>query len=258
MHRVAPSSRSVVMVAFLLGLWSCGAVAQSSSASRLRSRPRPPSETASSGLSRIGVAGGRETVLYVPSGYRPDHPAPLLVLLHGATQSAELWTRSDQFFRLADELGLVLLMPNSVSNSWDLMRGGFGPDVLRLDSSLAQVFRRCNIDPTRVALGGFSDGASYALSLGAGNGGLFTALIAFSPGYFSPGRKEGKPRIYLVHGTRDRILPIDQTSHRILPLLEREGYQVSYHEFDGGHTLRPDDARAALAWLVGPLEALRQ
>jgi phospholipase/carboxylesterase len=242
--------RNLVVTLILLGGSFCLASAQSTSVTRLGSRPRPPTEKVASGLSRLATANGRETLLYVPSSYRAGHPAPLLVLLHGATQSAELWTRSDEFFRLADELGIVLLMPNSVSTSWDLMRGGYGPDVVRLDSSLAQVFRRCNIDPGRVALGGFSDGASYALSLGAGNGDLFNALIAFSPGYFMPAGRTGKPRIYIAHGTRDRILPIDQTSRQLRPQLEGAGYPLSYHEFTGGHTVRPEDARAALEWFV--------
>jgi phospholipase/carboxylesterase len=236
--------------ACLTGNIACAASAQSSGISHLTARPRPPAEQALPGLSRLAVPGGRDALLYVPSGYRARRPAPLLVLLHGATQTADLWSRTDDFFRLADELGIVLLMPNSVSNSWDLMRGGYGPDVVRLDSSLAQVFRRCNIDSRLIALGGFSDGASYALSLGAGNGDLFNALIAFSPGYFMPASRQGRPRIYMAHGTRDRILPIDQTSRQVRPQLESEGYLVTYLEFEGGHTVRPTDAREALIWLV--------
>lgn len=38
------------------------------------------------------------------------------------------------------------------------------------------------IDPAHVAIGGFSDGASCALSLGLVNGDLFTHVMAFSPG----------------------------------------------------------------------------
>ena len=244
---------SITISALLLANGSCGAVAQDASITRLNSRPGAAGAGKESpGLSRLAVAGGRETLLYIPGNYRPDRSAPLLVLLHGATQSAELWTRFDQFFRLADEMGIVLLMPNSIANSWDLMRGGYGPDVVRLDSSLAQVFRRCNIDRQRIALGGFSDGASYALSLGAGNGDLFSALIAWSPGYFMPASRQGSPRIYITHGVRDRILPIDQTSRQVRPQLESEGYRVTYQEFDGGHTMRPEDVRAALAWFLSP------
>lgn len=244
--------QSLALTTCLTGNLATAASAQSSGASHLTARPRPPVEQVSVGLSRLVVPGGRDALLYVPSGYRASRPAPLLVLLHGATQTADLWSRTDDFFRLADELGLVLLMPNSVGSSWDLMRGRYGPDVVRLDSSLARVFRRCNINPRVIALGGFSDGASYALSLGAGNGDLFSALIAFSPGYFMPASRQGSPRIYMVHGTRDRILPIDQTSRQLRPQLESEGYRVTYHEFEGGHTIRPEDAREALAWLVSP------
>ena len=219
--------QSITWAILLSGAVVCRAHAQDAQVSRLRSRPAVAAEKATPGLSRVPLAGGREGMLYVPSGYRPDRPAPLLVLLHGATQSAELWTRSPVFVQLADELGLVLLMPNSYDTSWDLMRGGFGRDVPRLDSSLAQVFRRCNIDRGQIALGGFSDGASYALSLGVANGDLFSALIAFSPGFFAPERRNGKPRIFITHGTADRILPIDRTSHQIQPQLESQGYQVS-------------------------------
>ena len=252
MRALVQLSRSAAVTAILLANLSCGAAAQGGASTRITSRPGSPREPASPGLSRLAVGGGRETLLYVPSGYRADRPAPLLVLLHGATQNAELWTRSDLFFRLADEFGVVLVMPNSVGNSWDLMRGGYGPDVVRIDSSLAQVFRRCNIDRRRIALGGFSDGASYALSLGAGNGDLFGALIAFSPGYFMPASRQGSPRIYMAHGTADRILPIDQTSRPMRPELEGDGYRVTYHEFEGGHTVRPEDVRDAFGWFLGP------
>jgi phospholipase/carboxylesterase len=249
--RLSPFPWRAILVTSILGAWSGSAAAQAESVVRLRSRPHSPLEAAPSGLSRIAIAGGRETWLYVPAGIRPSHPAPLLVLLHGATQSADLWTRSKDLLRLADELGLVLLMPNSIDNSWDLMRGGYGPDVIRLDASLAAVFGRCTIDRQRIALGGFSDGATYALSLGVGNGDLFSALIAFSPGYLEPDGIVGKPGIYLAHGTADRILPIDRTSRRIVPLLRRQGYRLIYREFEGGHTIRPEDLRAALAWFAG-------
>jgi phospholipase/carboxylesterase len=95
-----------------------------------------------------------------------------------------------------------------------------------------------------VALGGFSDGASYALSLGLTNGDLFTHLIAFSPGFMAPGGEVGRPRCYVAHGTRDAVLPIDRCSRRLVPVLERAGYAVRYHEFDGPHTVpRPSPAR---------------
>jgi len=228
-----------------------GARAQTGVANRIRARPKVVSDSATPGLSALGVSANRDAYLYVPQHYSPGHPAPLLILLHGATQSAELWTGSPALFAMADTLGLVLLMPNSKDRTWDLMIGGFGPDVRLLDSALTLVFHRCNIDRKHVALGGFSDGASYALSLGVSNGDLFGFLVAFSPGFFAPAGAVGKPRVFVAHGTSDQVLPIATTSRRIVPLLKDAGYDVTYHEFDGPHTVKADQMRAALAWFVG-------
>jgi len=65
---------------------------------------------------------------------------------------------------------MVVLSVDSRAASWDLRYGAFGPDVELIDRALAHAFERCNVDPARVAIGGFSDGASYALSLGLTNG----------------------------------------------------------------------------------------
>jgi phospholipase/carboxylesterase len=45
-------------------------------------------------------------------------------------------------------------------------------------------------------------------------------------------------------------LPIDQTSRRIVPELQRKGYQVRYREFAGGHSIPPEIAREAVEWFV--------
>ena len=44
------------------------------------------------------------------------------------------------------------------------------------------------------------------------------------------------------------MLPIDACSRRIVPMVQRAGYDVVYHEFDGGHAMPPDVVRNSLAW----------
>ncbi len=51
------------------------------------------------------------------------------------------------------------------------------------------------MDAGRVGIGGFSDGASYALSLGLTNGDLFTHVLAFSPGFMRPASQVGRPKV---------------------------------------------------------------
>jgi len=129
--------------------------------------------------------------------------------------------------------------------------GGYGPDAAAIDGLLAAAFARVRVDPARLALGGFSDGASYALSLGLANGDLFTHLLAFSPGFLAPGDRHGRPAIFVSHGTEDPVLPIDRCSRRLVPALRRAGYAVDYREFAGGHAVPPPIAEAAVAWLRG-------
>ena len=169
-------------------------------------------------------------------------------MLHGAGGVATHGL--NPLLHLAEEAGLLLLAPESRRQTWDVILGGYGPDVAFLDRALGRVFARYAVDPARLAVGGFSDGASYALSLGLTNGGLFTHVLAFSPGFMAPGEQEGAPRIYISHGVRDAVLPIDACSRRIVPRLRRAGYAVEYREFDGPHTVPPEFAREAAGWFL--------
>jgi phospholipase/carboxylesterase len=219
---------------------------------RLRSRPRKgPAGAVPVGLQVLGSdAGPAEGYLYVPAGYRTENPAPLVLLLHGAGEDAR--DGLAQLRGQADEAGIVLLACSSRGPTWDLIlnRGHYGPDIVAIDLALGDAFSRCTIDPERVGVGGYSDGASYALALGKANGDLFTHVLAFSPGFLAPTRQTGLPRVFVSHGTLDRWLPIDSCSRRIVPRLERAGHEVRYREFTGGHVVPPDVAREAARWLA--------
>jgi predicted esterase len=189
-------------------------------------------------------------VLYVPASYRRERPLPLILSLHGAGGSGR---RSlPRLQPLADAAGFLLLSPDSRESTWDVVRTGFGPDIEFIDRALELVFARYAVDPGRVAAEGFSDGASYALSLGLLNGDLFTHVIAFSPGFLLAERPEGQPRCFLSHGVQDPILPIDPCSRRIVKELRRDRYDVRYTEFEGGHLVPPAIAREAVDWLLVP------
>ena len=140
------------------------------------------------------------------------------------------------------------------SIQWDIILNKYGPDVSFIDAALAQTFSRYAVDAAHLAIGGFSDGASYALSLGLTNGDLFTHIIAFSPGFMSPAKLQGSLRIYISHGMHDQVLPIDRCSQRIVPQLERAGYDVRYHEFDGPHTVPLEVVSEAWEWFLGTAE----
>jgi phospholipase/carboxylesterase len=178
---------------------------------RLRARPAGHVEPGrAAGTFTLG--GG--ALLQVPSTAAAGTPSPLVVLFHGAGSSAHagIGLLRDH----GERAGLLLLAPQSGAATWDVIHGGFGPDVERLDDDLAEVFASCPVAADHIALGGFSDGASYALSLGLGNGDLVSDLVAFSPGFVRPAGRSGRPRIFVTHGTRDPVLPIQRSSRRIV------------------------------------------
>ena len=215
---------------------------------RLLARPVRPVEAAPGGLHPLGLAAGRDGLRYVPAGYRPDRPAPLVLMLHGAGGDAHhaLAPLLDR----ADAAGLILLAPESRGRTWDLLLHDYGPDVAFIDRALARTFERYAADPARLAIEGFSDGASYALSVGLTNGDLFTHVIAFAPGFMAPAAQRGTPRIFVAHGTHDQVLPIDVCSRRIVPALRRTGHDPRYREFDGPHTVPPEIVDEALTWFT--------
>ncbi len=154
---------------------------------RLLARPEtPPSGTTaavvSPGLQPLGLGSERDGLLYVPEGYMPAEEAPMVLMLRGSKGDAQ--SGISPFLDLADAAGLVLLAPESRDpRDWDFVFPGYyGPDVELIDRALIQTFDRLAVDTGRVAIEGFSDGASYAVSLGLANGDLFTHVIAFSPG----------------------------------------------------------------------------
>ena len=192
----------------------------SHSQGKLAARPRnlgqPASGQPKAGLFALPGPAALSSLVYVPSTYThtDTSPAPLILMMHGASGTAEGGmtymrdlaeeVRSHGLFVLVFirtrsvphqcgrwQAGAILLSPQSRTRTWDAIREGFGKDVESIDGALRSTFEAYNIDRQHLAIGGFSDGASYALSLGLTNGDLFSHIIAFSPGFMVPGKKVG-------------------------------------------------------------------
>ncbi len=233
---------------------SIAMVSNLQSQGRLSSRPSQAQGVAPVGLHRLGLESRRDGWLYVPKQYRPSRPAPLVLLLHGAGGDGKGGLHLLQ--PLADRFRTILLAVDSRGRTWDVIVDRYGEDVAFIDRALTQTFSRYAIDPAHLALAGFSDGASYALSVGLTNGDLFTHIMAFSPGFMAPADQVGKPWCFISHGTSDRVLPIDRCSRRIVPQLQRTGYNVLYREFNGPHTVPNAIALEGMTWFTQAITSL--
>jgi phospholipase/carboxylesterase len=191
----------------------------------------------------LGLGRGRDGLLHVPASLDPQRPAPLVIMLHGAGASAH--DVMPLVSSCADKHSVLVLAPDARGATWDLIQGDYGPDVAFLDNALNEIFGTFVVDPERIAIAGFSDGASYALSLGLVNGALFSDILAFSPGFAAPSQTEDEPRIFISHGRQDPVLPIERCGERVAAALTRSGYDVDYREFSGGHVVPAEMVEAA-------------
>lgn len=208
-----------------------------------------PPANGPAGLHKLDVGGRRDSYIYVPEHYRPEQPMPLVLLLHGAGGHAHDGLRI--LLHLADRAGLILVAPASHASTWDIIaRRGYGKDLALVDRALAHAFAHYALDTAYLGIGGFSDGASYALTLGLANGALFTHVLAFSPGFIGSIERRGIPKVFISHGDDDRVLPVEPCSRTIVHRLRAAGYPLTYKEFHGEHVIPADIAEEAVGWFV--------
>lgn len=226
--------------------WAC---ATGSSSAQVPASPAVPAVTVPRGQSPLGISDdGRDGVLFVPASYRDSVPAPLLIMLHGFGGWAD---EMKSTYALAEEFGVVLIVPESRQVTWGQGAPGFDPDVRYIGAAYRKVTSLVNIDPDRVGLGGRSDGAGYALSMGLAYGDIFNHLIVIAGGAMNPIRRKGTPKIFIAHGANDQTMPIDLTGRLFSKQLKDEGYSVTYREYEGGHGTPIAVVREAFVWLVG-------
>jgi phospholipase/carboxylesterase len=194
-------------------------------------RPLPP------GRNRLGIAGERDAVLFVPTGLDEHTPVALFLMFHGAGGFPEKVLPFIEEHAERDKF--LILAPHSMYATWDIVIGGSGPDLERLHQALTAVTSRYRIDRDHLAFAGFSDGASYALSIGITNGDIASHVIAFSGGFMSIFTQEGAPKVFIAHGLADEQLPIETAGRANAAKLKAAGYDVQYVEFNGPHAIQP-------------------
>ncbi len=216
----------------------------------LQAQPVEASGPAPTGSIRLPTDGKGDCLAYIPHHYAITSPMPLVLLLHGAGGNARHGLEILQDH--ADDAGLILVAPSSTGRTWDIIsEREYGADLALVDAVLKHMFREYAVDTGHVGVGGFSDGASYALTLGLANGELFTHILAYSPGFIGPITARGDPRIFVSHGNDDEILPVQHCSRNIVRRLTAFEYDFLYEEFDGGHVIPRAVADKSVRWLLG-------
>jgi phospholipase/carboxylesterase len=233
------------LACFLAGAAGCGGGGEERAAGTTTAASTTSERRCEPGEYALTLPNGQGARMRVTPGRGPQ---ALVVVLHGAggTPASAL----DAFRGGWAEPGLVLIAPASKGQTWSILRSEQDLDLESVNLALAEAYERCDIDRRRLAVGGFSDGATYALTLGVSNGDLFPAIMALSPGGIVAGEQHGVPRVFVSHGTLDDVLPIGRAGDAVVRKLRAAGYPVTYRRFRGGHEASPETSAAAVRWFL--------
>lgn len=194
---------------------------------------------------------GATWTFYVPPGYDPLVPTPLLVALHDAGRGGREGTTvtgsgrdaATLYLEAASTRGWLLACPTAVTPAWS----GDGVAAY-LGDVVDEACARFHVDLDRVHLVGHGTGANVALAVGGARPDLFAALGATAP--TAPVAPTAAARagtaVFLYHADDDPVADVGVT-RAVADALLRASADVVYLELTGvGHGF-PSDALRELA-----------
>ena len=219
---------------------------------KLRVTPRTPEPAGELPTGLVWLEqGAQRAALFTPDEIEPGRSYPLLTVLHGAGRREELLMKA--YRDEAERRQALFLIPRSFGMTWDLITAATQgpdanaaagapssrPDLDFLEYAYDLIFRRYPVDAERLALVGYSDGASYGLSVGLSNPQLFRAVMAWAAGFVAiendaaaPGVP--RPAVLIEYGTHDELFPFEQVALPMREQLEAFGCQVNFRVDEGG------------------------
>ncbi len=204
---------------------------------------------------------------FLPTGYEPRYPYPLLVLFHGHGSNEE------QILRLAPRVSrrnficIGLRGTQQLGDPTDPQPGySWGaessPDSLIEDylfRAVEQTRRNYHVHSERIYLAGVCEGAALAYRLGLSFPDRFAGVISLNGAL----PRRGRPllrlpdvrqlRVFIGHGIANALTPL-ALARDDFRLLYSAGLPIELHTYPSNHRLHPDMLRDINRWVIAHCE----
>jgi polyhydroxybutyrate depolymerase len=164
----------------------------------------------------------RTFTVHVPPSYDPAKPMPMVVMLHGLSQTGAVLENMIGSNKVADKEGFIAVYPDSVDwfnipdlRTWDagnglVLPGQHAGDIQFMGSVISTAKAQLNIDPMRVYMAGLSNGGMLAYTAAGALSGELAGVAILSSAMSGHEPKPKEPLTLInIHGTADPIIPIE-------------------------------------------------
>ena len=151
----------------------------------------------------------RQYLLHVPATYKPETPAAVVLVFHGAGIGAERFISYSRFSNVADREGFLIVYPEGLDEVWNPSPGS--RDVQFVSHLIDHLQQRCSVDPSRIYASGHSNGGGMVHRLACELADRIAAIGTISGAYQSPGEcSPSRPiPVFAIHGTADTVIPYE-------------------------------------------------
>jgi polyhydroxybutyrate depolymerase len=156
----------------------------------------------------------RSFIRYVPSGYTPGQQLPLVIVMHGFTQTAAGIMGYSNFNTLAETDNFIVIYPNGVNNAWNIFStfpgASTADDVGFIHALIDLTIQDYGVNPARVYACGLSAGGFMSHRLACELSHKITAIASvagtMTTGAFNACAPNRPVPVFQIHGTADAIV----------------------------------------------------